>query len=161
MNCYHCYHSQCIEYNLGMAIKAIPIRSHGEGFMEQSYYHLQGLHCPLRLVHNPSHQSLSSTWSGLHWAAECVPSCGSAALHECQPRSEQTLSADCRPYFILGGRGQVAPLEVVLTSTAVAEWAAIALRPSFAGPAEVHDSAGPDVMVASASNAAPTVVVAT
>ncbi len=36
-----------------MAIKAIPIRFHGEGIMDQSYYHLQGLHCPLRLIHDP------------------------------------------------------------------------------------------------------------
>ena len=46
-------------------------------------------------------------------------------------------------------------LEVMLASTAIAELTAVSLRPSFAEEAVLHDIAVLDVMVASASEAAP------
>ena len=118
--------------------------------------HFQGSTLPPKTDHNPKPSIIGcSSWPCLRLATEHVSFCGSAALHEHPPRSEPTLEADLRPYRILGCRGQVALLEVVLASTSVAELAAISLRPSLADQAVVHYIAVPDVMVASASKAAP------
>ena len=46
MNCYHCSHSLCIEYNLGMAIKAILARLLVKGSWISLINHFQGYTAP-------------------------------------------------------------------------------------------------------------------
>ena len=53
MNCYRCHHSVCIEYNLGMAMKAILNRLLVRGSWISLINHFQGSTLPPKTDHDP------------------------------------------------------------------------------------------------------------